>query len=318
MEYNHVDTPKLNEYFKKIVVPEKENFELMYPEHYVFKEQGKSGTIYVADYNGITVIIKKINCKEDVILSKYMSDMNIGPQVYDYFKIKNNYYIVMEKFDSSVELWFKYNGHDTKKCKIVVEQMINILEEQIKSGLFCVDIRPYNYVIRYSDLVVKMIDFEKKNCNMSKQYDDFFIFMLVRLYLETYYLYLKRENNKIRFIKIHKKLNNIDFKKLTDYYSKTRTDHEISELLEPFYKKFKQYRVSVKILKNYVISRSAWLIRSPKNYYEIIDFYNIKNLCGIEKANNDMKPENLFEYLFNKYKNKPRIFGRRSRKRKSN
>jgi hypothetical protein len=191
--------------------------------------KGGYGEVYpaVITYKGkdINVVIKIIVDKNlndvkksiknfylEVQYSITMGQENIGPTIYDsFYYVKDNslyQYIIMERFDMSVDKWFESDIYP-KGAKYIITSMLNILNNQIFSKhMYCTDIKPHNYVIKFgSNNVpnkVRMIDFGSDFCGkdipsmyitypslrvLSKNILDevFYVVCVIQLYMFIYY-----------------------------------------------------------------------------------------------------------------------------------
>ncbi len=104
----------------------------------------------------------------EVEYSEKMGDLGIGPKIYDaFYSINNNYIeqnIIMEKFDMSVDKWIKSDIFP-RGSKYIISHMLKLLKLQIfEKNMFCSDIKPQNYVVRFKPMSVKMIDFGTDWC----------------------------------------------------------------------------------------------------------------------------------------------------------
>ena len=149
--------------------------------------EGAYGKVYKATalegLNEISVAIKIADVKSEnledisteIKYAKYMSDVNIGPKIYDSFYIKKldiyKHYIIMEPFSLNCHDALQENIPKKSKLKII-NSMISLLRKQIfKYKLYCSDIKPANYVCNLEPKIsVKMIDFGSDLCF----YDDIF------------------------------------------------------------------------------------------------------------------------------------------------
>lgn len=156
--------------------------------------EGAFGKVYSATgvygENVINLAVKIVKCKDaseiynEVEYSYYMSDVHIGPVVYDaFFKVNAGYvnnpqkdypytqYILMEPFDGNVQQLLKREDIPIKTKACAVHEMCLLLEDQIfKYGLECYDIKPTNYVYKIDKvLVVRMIDFGVDWCRQTKK-----------------------------------------------------------------------------------------------------------------------------------------------------
>lgn len=112
----------------------------------------------------------KADMFKEIEFSYYMGEIGIGPVIYDAFyhkDVKNRYiqYIGMEYFEysgqSALDLGLTKNQGDR-----IVSEMIRLLHKQIfEYNLFCVDVKPGNYVVNLNDnkeqdgVKVRMIDY---------------------------------------------------------------------------------------------------------------------------------------------------------------
>ncbi len=245
---------ELEEYTKnfKIKNKTKSEYENMIASKEKLGNQGMIGTVYKAKYNGKDIIIKEIIVDSvrkshiDIAYSKYMSDKEIGPEIYDYFRVDNKYVIFMKKFDMGVDKWLTENYIHTDKCIEVIEKMIKLMRKQYtEANLYCYDIKSQNFVINENDLKVKMIDYDYNHCVPTMEVmpvDEFHIFMLIQLFVTVYTKFLKMEKIKDKNYNVftHKKipLSEDNYEKFTDNYEKVIPDDNIIKILKPFYDEF--------------------------------------------------------------------------------
>lgn len=123
---------------------------------------------------------------KEVEYSIFMANKGIGPKIYKAFYItdeevveeESNYfvkhfvlYIIMEKFDNSLEKFLDSKDVSKENKEIAIKMSMDLLKDQIyKVGLYCIDIKPGNYVVNLGSdgkLNVKMIDFGADYCKRS-------------------------------------------------------------------------------------------------------------------------------------------------------
>ena len=134
---------------------------------------GGSGTYKGRKTDIALKIIKNANINEifeEIEYSYYMSDVGLGPKVYDAFftKVGKTYkqYIIMEPFDGGGVKALLSNDITKREKEEIIIRMAQILYKQIfQYGLECYDIKPDNFVYRKKRTVVKLIDFGKDWCN---------------------------------------------------------------------------------------------------------------------------------------------------------
>lgn len=156
--------------------------------------EGAFGKVYSATgvygENVINLAVKIVKCRDaseiynEVEYSYYMSDVHIGPMVYDaFFKVNAGYannpqkdypyiqYILMEPFDGNIQQLLKRGDINMRTKACAVREMCLLLEDQIfKYGLECYDIKPTNYVYKIDKgLIVRMIDFGVDWCRQSEK-----------------------------------------------------------------------------------------------------------------------------------------------------
>lgn len=175
---------------------------------------GTYGYIYKAEEGNKEYAIKKIITKlypseeeyqfqeieAEVEYGTYMSDLGIGPKVYRSFYITyekegENYiitYIKMGKYDYSLISFL--NSSFRKRIKEnAVKKCIDLIRRQVyRSNLYCIDIKPGNFVVNISKktLDVKMIDFGSDYCK--KEIDDLRSITCILLNYEQY-IYDKKD-----------------------------------------------------------------------------------------------------------------------------
>jgi len=109
----------------------------------------------------------------EVDFNYYMSEIGLGPKIYDAFFIQDpkrslyiSQFIIMEPFDFNCSVALKNSTFNEKT--IIVHKMINLLKSSIfDHDIFCSDIKPSNFVLKKlpnGDIIVKMIDFDAKYC----------------------------------------------------------------------------------------------------------------------------------------------------------
>jgi len=283
----------------------------------------------------IILIIKKIsktvNTKhqEDIFIedmydevdySYEMGKYDIGPRVYDAFFYQSgnviNQYILMEKFDTSVENWIFSNDSSLtySNCKFVANEMLDLLHKQIfVLNTYCGDIKTENFVINLNPLVVRMIDFGIDWCSDSK---------------------LPKEYSKIKSIK-----NLSSGVKKEIFYCTCTLQlfmniinigtplHILKMILRPFYKDdiFIKYVLEDTLYKQLQfekpdINKIRRIKRRSKKNREKIDFRNILKdileyghdqailIAHYSKQNNNQKNTQIIDYIFNKIKEVSIIF----------
>lgn len=99
-----------------------------------------------------------------------MSDIKIGPKVYEVFYVNNTYghskgnihqYIVMDSMSTNAKKALNSNLSISDKIYII-DKMFDLLHRQIESRMYCYDIKPGNYTVNVKNnkvTDVKMIDF---------------------------------------------------------------------------------------------------------------------------------------------------------------
>ena len=146
--------------------------------------EGSFGKVYKAKgvYHSSTLdlavkVINNVNLDEifdEVEYSYYMSEMDIGPKIYDaFYKLQESYYyiqyIVMEPFDGDVEGLLRSKTVSVHNKRNAIKQMCILLYKQMfDHGLECYDIKPKNYVYKNHGNVVRMIDFGRDWCRTDR------------------------------------------------------------------------------------------------------------------------------------------------------
>jgi hypothetical protein len=179
--------------------------------------------VYLAEYNKQQICIKQISTQyEDNYKNKLIDDLtleveysynmaaqNIGPEIYDAFYVVDepqkilSCYILMELFDSSVQKAYESKGYDDEEYSDINEQMLGLLRKQIfNNRLYCVDIKPANFVVKTITKtvnekivsrknVVRMIDFGPDFCRLGtfpKSYQNleyFYLLVVIQLLFMT-------------------------------------------------------------------------------------------------------------------------------------
>ena len=131
------------------------------------------------------------NLKEKVNFNIKLGNADLGPQIEHVFMYKIYKYrlgsselvstlmtrsiIIMESFQMNGRSLFnidKISGEITMKhSNIGFEKMLKLIDDVTKTGIFCTDIKPHNFVINIidDDVDVKMIDFGADFCKSSIQ-----------------------------------------------------------------------------------------------------------------------------------------------------
>jgi hypothetical protein len=162
--------------------------------------QGSFGKVYsgtgIYRNNKVNVAIKVIknvdldDIFEEVELSYYMSEVGLGPKVYDAFFIKRGgtytQYLIMEPFDGDVFNALQSTVITKKSKEKIILEMTKILRKQLFTyNMLCYDLKPENYVYK-KDGTVRMIDFGADFCNIDneityKEKEIIFIILLVQI-----------------------------------------------------------------------------------------------------------------------------------------
>lgn len=134
----------------------------------------------------------------EIKYSIYMGQYNVGPTIYEAFYTQNREtltcYIVMEKFDSSIESIY-YLPVSIKEYDVVHNSMLSLLEKQVfELSMYCTDIKPENYVIKRNGKHTKIrsIDYGTDWCIANKmprefvRKEYFFCTVLIQLCLKIY------------------------------------------------------------------------------------------------------------------------------------
>ncbi len=128
----------------------------------------------------------------------YITDDNVIEEEPNYFIKYLVLYIIMEKFEYSLDS-FLHSGSSTLQKETAVKMSMDLLKDQIyNSGLYCIDIKPGNYVVNQGndgdDPVVKMIDFgadycknnvkelRSNNCILDYKKDTLYVYCLLQMY----------------------------------------------------------------------------------------------------------------------------------------
>jgi hypothetical protein len=127
-----------------------------------------------------------------------MARTEIGPDIYDaFYTVDGNVvtgFMVMEHFDISVHRYQTDAGQSIsnkldvnyylQNLQQVHTAMINLLDMQIYEGLFCTDMKPGNFVIKFEENLVRMIDFGFEFCK--QMHSEYFRFkMLLQLFMSS-------------------------------------------------------------------------------------------------------------------------------------
>jgi serine/threonine protein kinase len=120
---------------------------------------------------------------EEANIFKVMSDLEISPELYCYFRTDKYQYFIMEKMDMNcIEVFNTDFGSDSITIKqLVLIDIITLIKSQIYySGMWCTDIKFENFVVKFNDLVPKtrMIDFgiwcNRRDSEEWEHLDDYF------------------------------------------------------------------------------------------------------------------------------------------------
>ena len=139
-------------------------------------------------------MVKEIN------FSYYMSEMDLGPKMYDAFyffnEINNSLtqVIFMEYFDMDCGKALTNPMYRQDRKQSICKQMLDLVYKQyFDAGLICIDMKPGNFVYRYSDNKVRIIDFGEDYCrsNNDGKFSDIFLeltysVILLQMYVLSY------------------------------------------------------------------------------------------------------------------------------------
>jgi hypothetical protein len=135
------------------------------------------GVYHSSNLNLAVKVINNVNLDEifdEVEYSYYMSEMDIGPKIYDaFYKLQESsyyiQYIIMEPFDGDVEELLRSKQVSLHNKRNAIKQMCILLYKQMfDHGLECYDIKPKNYVYKNHGNVVRMIDFGRDWCRTDR------------------------------------------------------------------------------------------------------------------------------------------------------
>jgi serine/threonine protein kinase len=271
--------------------------------------KGGFGSVYpaVITYKGkdINVVLKIIvdkNLKDakyvnesiknfylEVQYSIKMGEQDIGPSIYDsFYSIKNKslyQYIIMERFDMSVDKWMISKIYP-KGSKYIVTNMLEILKNQIfNKHMYCTDIKPQNYVIKIGNdgvpYKVRMIDFGSDFCGkdipsiyitypslrvLSKNTLDevFYVVCVIQLFMFIYYSF-----NKLKF-SIHA-LKYFYTDKLFVKYIVKRDKNKDIDIMLVLYDILQTEKEHAEIFKHYMNDNNESNENLVKGIFEIID-----------------------------------------------
>jgi hypothetical protein len=106
-----------------------------------------------------------------------MSEVKLGPHVYESFYIQQEHtelftqYLIMDYYPYDCLTFLIRNQKNNNIVKTVMKKMINVIYRMIfEHNLYCVDIKPHNFVIKESNLDVRMIDFGGDYCYNTLDY----------------------------------------------------------------------------------------------------------------------------------------------------
>ncbi len=122
---------------------------------------------------------------KEIAFSYYMGTTNLAPKLYDAFYVINKK--TGEFKQCLIMEYFKYNGIDALKRasdsqkRHIINEMIRIIKEMIITyKMYCIDIKPANFVISENLETVKIIDFGADWCRPGdNRYDDKKLFQLM-------------------------------------------------------------------------------------------------------------------------------------------
>ncbi len=227
--------------------------------------EGAHGKVYKATgvYNSKKIdiavkIIHNANLDEmfdEVNYSYYMSELEIGPQIYDAFfqKKRNMYiqYIIMEPFDGEVESLLRSNTTSIKFKKYAINKMCLLLYRLLfESSLECYDIKPTNFVYKKNG-TIKMIDFGSTWCKSNVNETPFHknIIYLILL-IQLAYLVKKYSSNDVSVLN---QFNNVPI-----FYHREK---HIKDIENEFYKNHALFQIYNYYVRN---NRPATLSKEIK------------------------------------------------------
>lgn len=268
--------------------------------------RGGFGSVYPAvithkgkDINVVLKIIVEKNPKDmkeciknfylEVQYSVKMGEQNIGPNIYDsFYSIKNNsmyQYIIMERFDMSVDKWLDSKIYPNG-AKYIVTNMLKILKNQIFSKhMYCTDIKPHNYVIKFGNnnapTKVRMIDFGSDFCGkdipaiyitfpslrvLQKNTLDevFYIICVIQLYMFIYYSFnsLKSSIHTLKYFYTDK---------LFIKYIVKRKENKDTDIMLVLYDVLETEKEHASIFKHYMNDKNQSNEELVKSIFNIID-----------------------------------------------
>jgi len=208
------------------------------------------------EYEQIDIVIKiEISSKAEfeetfleIEFNYYMSDVDLGPKIYDAFYIRDPkrslyiaQFIIMESFDYNCKDALINNNYNITEKKEIISQMINLLKSSIfNHNMYCSDIKPGNYVVN-GLINVKMIDFGSNFCflNADVLFSDldtttnikkivFYLIILLQLYLFIEPWLFDQIDIKDLFKDLGHLKNFQDFIKYIIYHKKS---HEVRQFL---------------------------------------------------------------------------------------
>lgn len=103
-----------------------------------------------------------------------MGELGLGPKLYDAFNYQFNgkYYqvFVMEYYSYDGTAALAESKKHPRKQETIVKKMVGLLEKMIEHDIYCVDIKPSNYVVSRNLKEVRMIDFGPGKCHKFEQF----------------------------------------------------------------------------------------------------------------------------------------------------
>ena len=168
-----------------------------------------SVTLYTDDRirYAFRVNLKKGITNEELVLTQFCSNNDIGPHLYGIYETANQQILVSEAYDGDLEDFIN-NKHEDAAIGDVVRGAWNIITKACELGFFHGDIKCMNMLFRERDAKVVMTDFDPKYCMMFESEKNTDVLMLLMLLIEIACQYIGSKKDKIATA-FHSKLSKL-------------------------------------------------------------------------------------------------------------